>query len=165
MDREQMRLKTACFTGHRDIPAIEVKGVTERTERAIQRLYDKGVRFFGVGGALGYDTLAAEVLFRLRASYMLDIKIILVYPFDGFTDRWKPAQVANHETRLPFYDKVVRVADKPSREAYLARDRHLIDSSAYCIAYQTRDSGGTAYTTRYARSLGIDVYNVAEESL
>ena len=161
MDKEQMRLKTACFTGHRDMPTIEVNGITERTERAIQQLYAKGIRFFGVGGALGYDTLAADILFRLRASYMPDIKIILVYPFDGFTDRWKPAQKARYETRLPYYDKVVCIANAPSREAYLARDRHLVDGSAYCIAYQTRDSGGTAYTTRYAIEKGVEVINIA----
>lgn len=162
MEREHMRLKTACFTGHRDIPVIEAKGIMERTEYVIQQLYDeKGVRFWGVGGALGYDTLAADILFRLRASYMPDIKIILVYPFDGFTDRWKALQKANHEMRLPYYDKVVRVANAPSHEAYLARDRHLVDGSAYCIAYQTRDSGGTAYTIRYAKKCGVEVFNIA----
>ena len=162
MDKELIRQKTACFTGHRDIPANEVKGIEARTEHVIQQLYDKGVRYFGVGGALGYDTLAADVLFRLRGSYMPDIKIILVYPFDGFTSRWKPAEQARHDMRLPYYNKVVKVSEKPSKEAYLARDRHLVNGSAYCIAYQTRNTGGTAYTTKYARECGLEVYNIAE---
>ena len=162
MERATMRSKTACFTGHRELPQNKVKSIEVMTEATIQQLYDKSVRFFGVGGALGYDTLAADVLFRLRASYMSDIKIILVYPFDGFTDRWKPEQQARHKARLPFYDKVVCVSDKPSREAYLARDRHLVDGSTYCVAYQTKGVGGTAYTTRYAQEHGVEVYNIAK---
>ena len=161
MDRETMRNKTACFTGHRDIPEKDVKDITAKTEAIIRQLYKKGVCFFGVGGALGYDTIATDILFRLRASYLPDIKIILVYPFDGFTSRWRPEQQTRYEARLPFYDKIVKVAGAPSREAYLARDRHLVDGSAYCIAYQTRDTGGTAYTTKYARAHGVEVYNIA----
>ena len=61
----------------------------------------------------------------------------------------------------PQYDKVVCVAQRASREAYLERDRHLVDSSAYCIAYCTRNSGGTAYTVRYAHQQGVPVYNTA----
>lgn len=162
MDKAVIRAKTACFTGHRDLPEKETQAITERTKAAIQRLYMRGVRFFGVGGALGYDTIAADVLFQLRASYMPDIKVILVYPFDGFTAHWTTAQQVRHETRLPFYNKVVRIAERPSRDAYLARDRHLVNGSAYCIAYQTRNTGGTAYTVRYARKQGLIVYNIID---
>lgn len=40
------------------------------------------VCFFGVGGAIGYDMLAARVLFRLKETGFPNIKVILVYPFD-----------------------------------------------------------------------------------
>lgn len=162
MNREAMKSKTCCFTGHRDIPKEKTKMIEKRTEEAVRSLYEKGVRFFGIGGAVGYDTLAANLLFRLRASYMPDIKIILVYPFDGFTDRWTDEQQKHHNLVLPYYDKVVRVCNAPSKSAFLMRDRHLVDGSAYCVAYQTRDTGGTAYTTRYARQQGAEVINVAD---
>ena len=53
------------------------------------------------------------------------------------------------------------MAQWANREAYLERDRHLVNGSAYCIAYCTRDCGGTAYTLRYARQEGLKIYNVA----
>ena len=84
---------------------------------------------------------------------------VLVYPFDGFTGRWSDAQRAEYARLLPLYDKAVCVAQRASREAYLKRDRHLVDSSAHCIAYCTRNSGGTAYTVRYAYQQGVSVYN------
>ena len=162
MKAVELRKQTCCFTGHRDIPTDRTQEIAERTANEIRRLIvHYGVRFFGVGGAIGYDMLAARVLFRLRETEFPNIKVILVYPFDGFTDRWSLAQIADHERLLPKYDKVVCVCDRSSREAYLTRDRHLVDGSAYCIAYCVRNYGGTAYTVRYARQQGLDVMNVA----
>ena len=114
-----------------------------------------------MGGAIGYDTEAAKLLFRLRATNYPQIKVILVYPFEGFTSRWSDVQQAEYVRLLQQYDKAVCVAQRASREAYLTRDRHLVDGSAYCITYCTRDSGGTAYTLRYARQEGLKIYNVA----
>ena len=110
-----------------------------------------------------YDTLAAKVLFQLREREYPHIKIILVYPFKGFTNRWTAVQQAEYERLLPQYNKVVCVSDRASREAYLARDRHLVDNSAYCISYCTRESGGTAYTVRYAKRRGVEVRNVFDK--
>ena len=157
-----LRQRTCCFTGHREIPAKDLPSILRRTEQAIRQLIEQGVVFFGVGGAIGYDTEAAKLLFRLSATDYPQIKVILVYPFEGFTSRWSDEQREEYARLLPQYDKAVCVAQSASREAYLARDRHLVDGSAYCIAYCTRNSGGTAYTLRYAMDKGVEIYNVAE---
>ena len=156
-----LRQRTCCFTGHRVIPEKDLPGILERTERAVRRLIEHGVVFFGVGGAIGYDTEAAKLLFRLRTTDYPQIKVILVYPFEGFTSRWSDEQRAEYARLLPQYDKAVCVAQRASREAYLERDRHLVDGSAYCIAYCTRNRGGTAYTVRYAHQQGVTVFNTA----
>lgn len=157
----ELREKTCCFTGHRELPIGKAQEIAERTANEIRRLVvNNGIRFFGVGGAIGYDTLAAKVLFQLREKEFPYIKVILVYPFDGFTSRWAPDQKAEYKRLLPKYNKVVCVCDRPSQEAYLTRDRYLVDGSAYCIAYCTRNYGGTAYTVRYARQQSLDVRNI-----
>lgn len=161
MNAAELRNRTCCFTGHRELPRNNIPEIEKRTADEIRRLVTNcGVRFFGVGGAIGYDTLAAEVLFRLRDQEFSNIKVILVYPFDGFTDRWTREQKEDYRKRYPQYDKVVCACDRPSREAYLIRNRHLVDGSAYCIGYCTRNYGGTAYTFRYARQQGVAVCNV-----
>ena len=158
-----LRQRTCCFTGHRAIPEKDLPGILDRTEQTVRRLIEQGVIFFGVGGAIGYDTETAKLLFRLRATDYPQIKGILVYPFEGFTSRWNDKQRAEYARLLPQYDKAVCVAQRASREAYLERDRHLVDGSAYCIAYCTRGSGGTAYTLRYAQQEGLKIYNVAQK--
>lgn len=163
MTAEQLRQRTCCFTGHRELPSEKKREIAERTAAAIRALIaDRGVRYFGVGGAIGYDTLAAELLFQIKEREFPFIKVILVCPFEGFTDRWTAEQQAAYERLLPKYDKVVCVCGRPSREAYLARDRHLVNGSAYCIAYCTRNTGGTAYTVRYAHQQRLTVRNLAE---
>ena len=171
-----MRERTCCFTGHRDIPADRLQMVMTGTEAKVRELISQGYRYFGIGGAMGYDTIVAEMLFRLREREYQDnlnfwvlplpeypeIKIILVYPFDGFISRWSDSQQATYARLLPMYDKRVCVCKSASREAYLARDRHLVDYSSACIAYCTRQTGGTAYTIRYAAARGVPVFNVGD---
>ena len=47
------------------------------------------------------------------------------------------------------------------RTQSLAEHSWDVDGSAYCIAHCTRNSGGTAYTLRYAQQEGLKIYNVA----
>lgn len=158
----ELRKKTCCLTGHRQIPPGRAEELAARTAEEIRALVvDRGVSFFGVGGAVGYDTLAAQVLFRLREREFAHIRVILVYPFDGFTHRWPDEQKRVYAGLLHRYDKVVCASDTPGKAAYLARDRRLVDGSAYCIAYCTRESGGTAYTVGYARGQGLEIRNIA----
>ena len=157
-----MKQETCCFTGHRDLSANLIPEIRRQTTKEIQTLItERHVRYFGVGGAIGYDTLAAEVLFELKRTYP-EIKVILVYPFEGFISRWSTDQRLAYAKLFPSFDKRVCVAKSASREAYLMRNRHLVDGSAYCIAYCTRSVGGTAYTLRYAKEQGLYIQNVAE---
>lgn len=162
MERWELRKRTCCLTGHRSIPPADVPALARRTAEEIRALVaGRGVSFFGVGGAVGYDTLAARVLFALREREFPQIRVILVYPFDGFTRRWPPEQQAEYHRLLGGYDKVVRACAAPGRAAYLERDRQLVDGSAFCIAYCTRSTGGTAYTVGYARRQGLEIRNLA----
>lgn len=162
MTASELRKQTCCFTGHRDLPVHKTGEIAANTAREVRSLIiNRGIRFFGVGGAIGYDTLAAQVLLGLRETVFPQIRVVLVYPFDGFTSLWTPQQKADYCSLLPKYDKIVCVSDTAGKQAYLARDRHLVDGSAYCISYCTRRNGGTAYTLRYAKSQGLEIHNIS----
>lgn len=152
---------TCCFTGHRNLPAAQEEEIWQRVCVYLEPLLEEGVRYFGVGGALGFDTLVAEKLLELRESRP-QIRIILVQPFQGYQSCWTPAQHARSAAVEARVDKVVVCCQTPSREAFLARDRHLVDGSSCCIAWCTRTTGGTAYTLRYAQKQGLKVWNVAQ---
>lgn len=154
-----MKTKTCCLTGHRDLPRI-LFPLKKRLTDAVCDCLDAGVCYFGVGGAVGFDTFAAEVLLDLRDTRFPQIRVIVVEPFPGYTARWTLAQCSKRQLLLSRYDKVVCLRNSPGREAYLARDRHLVDASSRCISYCNRSSGGTAYTVRYALRQGLRVDNL-----
>lgn len=158
-----MKEQTCCFTGHRTIPTDKMQEIIGKTEAKVRELIRGGYRCFMVGGAIGYDTLAAELLFRLRDVEHMGIRVILAYPFNGYTAHWSEEQKATYERLLPLYDERICVAEAASRGAYLQRDRYMVDASSMCIAYCTRQTGGTAYTIRYATKKGVPVINVAED--
>ena len=157
---KDLKSRTCCFTGHRRIPPEDAELIVQRAEECIRGLYERGVRFFRVGGAIGFDTMMAQLLFRLRDSGLSDIKVSLFFPFDGFTDGWTDEQKTLYAVLLPQYDDVLRVSDEAGREAYLARDRALVDGAAYCIAYCTRQRSGAAYTVRYALTKNVNVCRI-----
>lgn len=155
------RLYTCCFTGHRSLPPKKEEEIWQQVYICIEPLLKQGVRYFGVGGAQGFDTLVAEKLLELRKKNS-HLKIILVLPFRGYRAGWlqdwqiRAAQVERQA------NKVVYCSQTPSRAAFLMRDRHLVEESGYCIGYCTRTTGGTAYIMRYARNQGLQIWNVGE---
>lgn len=74
-----MKEKTCCFTGHRLLPKAEIPIIKTELKKAIIELINDGVVYFGTGGALGFDTIAAQTILNLKVDYP-QIKLILVLP-------------------------------------------------------------------------------------
>ena len=60
-----MKSRTACFTGHRELPTDDLPEISKHLEDTLATLIEQGYRYFGAGGALGFDTLAAQAVFSL----------------------------------------------------------------------------------------------------
>lgn len=152
--------KTCCFTGHRIIPPGEECKILIRVRHRLIPLIQSGVTYFGVGGALGFDTMMADMLLELKKENSR-MRIIEVLPFEGYRAKWTPEQQLHAKNLDRQMDKIVYVSKEPSRGAYLARDRHLVDGSRYCICYCNKPTGGTAFTVKYALERGLTVYNAS----
>ena len=122
---------------------------------------EQGYRYFGAGGALGFDTLAAQTVLELKSEYP-EIKLILVLPCKNQTRGWEQADIEEYEQLEAAADKVVYTSKAYYSGCMHKRNRHLVDYSSLCICYLTEQSGGTAYTVNYARSQGLKIINVAE---
>lgn len=156
-----LKEKTCCFTGHRDIPSGSYQLVVNKTEEMVESLIEKGYRYFGVGGALGFDTIAALTVLKFKEIY-LDVRLILVLPCRNQTRGWSSKDVRVYENIKQQADKVVYTSDEYTRDCMHKRNRHLVDNSSACIAYLTNNKGGTAYTVDYALKHYISVFNIAE---
>ena len=107
----QMKQHTAFFTGHRALPEGIQKELEERVERAVLQLAKRGVRFFGAGGARGFDMLAEETVLRLKRTNP-QIRLILVLPFRGQERYWREEEQRRYERIRRSADKVVTLYDR-----------------------------------------------------
>lgn len=155
-----MREKTACFTGHRKIPPESISELSQRLKNTLLRLIEEGYMYFGAGGALGFDTLAAQCVLSLKNQHP-HIKLILVLPCITQTKGWSENDIAIYEEIKSQADKVVYTSREYSRGCMFKRNRHLVDCSSVCVAYLTQKKGGTAYTVNYAKEHGLTFYNIA----
>ena len=155
--------KTACcFTGHRKIPTDAIGGIRERLKREIERLYtENGVAVFYAGGAIGFDALASEAVIERREVHP-DIRLVIVMPHKGWAKRWSAEEKAQHEHIKSSADELICLAEHYYRGCMQRRNRYMVDRSSVCICYLTKDTGGTAYTVRYARKQGLSVTNLVK---
>ena len=91
-----MESRTACFTGHRELPTDNLPEISKHLKDTLVTLIEQGYRYFGAGGALGFDTLATQVVLRLRERYP-QIRLILVLPCFNQIRRWQQADVDIYE--------------------------------------------------------------------
>ena len=94
------------LTGHRDIPSGANQRIFAKTEEMIESLIKKGYLYFGAGGALGFDTIAAFAVLKLKERYP-NIRLILVLPRLAQTRGWSREDVEIYEDIKSKADKVV----------------------------------------------------------
>ena len=156
-----MKEKTVCFTGHRTIPMLKKRKIEKKIKETLEALIDNGYCYFGAGGALGFDTIAALTVLGLKKKHP-EIKLILVLPCKNQTRGWEEKDVSVYESIMEQADKVVYTQEHYDRGCMFKRNRHLVDNSSVCVAYLTEEKGGTAYTVNYANQKGVKVINIAE---
>lgn len=154
--------QTCCFTGHRDIAPYTPDTVFEQTKAVVTLLVSKGFKYFGTGGALGFDTIAAQAVLSVKETHP-EVKLILVLPCENQTKYWKQQDIDVYNDIKSRADKVKVLAPHYYNGCMQKRNRHLVDFSSTCICFLTGHKGGTAYTVDYAKQKGLDIINVVEE--
>ena len=152
----EMKAITCCFTGHRQISPEIMPTLATELESVLLRLIGDGFRFFCAGGALGFDTLAAETVLQLRDQFP-QIRLILAIPCREQARGWSAASINRYEHILHRANEVIYTSEHYTRGCMQRRNRFMVDHSAVCVAYCTRSTGGSAYTLQYARKSGLHI--------
>lgn len=145
-----------CFTGHRysaDMGAELESRLCCEVETLINT---KGVTTFYSGGALGFDTLAAQCVLKLKGKYPF-IRLGLVLPCKNQAEKWNSADKRVYETVLQNADSVHYVSDEYTDTCMYKRNDYMVEHSKYCIGFLRRNSGGTHYTVGRAKRLGKEL--------
>ncbi len=156
------REHTVCFTGHRALNRQD-ENLVRQLEPLLEHLYLEGYRDFLCGGALGFDTVAAEHVIRLREKHP-DVRLIFCLPCADQSARWKRADCSKYERLLYLSDETRVLSPFYYDGCMQVRNTYMVDRSYLCIAYMARLHGGTLSTVRYAISQDVPVINIAVPS-
>ena len=144
------------------MPAERTEELRRRLKSGILYLRDNmGITTFYAGGALGFDSLAAEAVIAQREK-LKDIRLAIVMPCRDQAARWSAEQRTRYERINRAADEVICLAEHYYQGCMHERNRYMVDYSCVCICYLTERTGGTAYTVEYARSKGLKIFNLAK---
>lgn len=149
-----MKTYRCCFTGHRLISAADRPALIRDLRQTLAVFADSGVGEFICGGALGFDTLAAEEVLRLKQDFPR-LRLSLILPCRTQADRWTAAQRDTYNTILEKADEKEYLFDRYVDGCMQMRNRRMVDRADVCVAYYRGTPGGTAYTVNYAKEKGV----------
>lgn len=157
-----MKELSCCFSGHRSISYELGDQLSQRIRDGIQYLYDNmSITTYYAGGALGFDSLAAEAVIEQKKKQP-DIRLVIVIPCRSQAERWNAADKARYEKINNSADEIICLSEHYYRGCMHQRNRYMVDHSCACICYLTEPTGGTAYTVQYARERGLRIFNLAK---
>lgn len=149
-------MKNCSFTGHRKIPAYEKEALQKQLETVVRRLIDKGVRNFYTGGALGFDTMAAQCILKLKKEYT-SLKLTVLVPCPDQPNNWGSADREIYYDILVKSDKISYISDEYSPECMRKRNDALVENADCVVCFLRKKGSGTSYTVRKAAENGLKI--------
>lgn len=150
------------FTGHRPPKAgltysHDAEGDWEAVSRVMNWATDwpDAIHHFIVGGALGFDTLAA------RAAMGVGLPYVVYVPFVGQSSVWPASAQARYQLMLDNADGVNIVCEGGySPEKMQIRNMAMVNDADVMVAWWDGSPGGTSNCVQYAQQRGIKVINL-----
>ena len=152
-------VKACSFTGHRQIEDPHLISLPGLWDRAINYVYGEGCRDFYLGGAVGFDTLAAQRVLIFRMTHP-DVRLNLILPCINQAKGWNGEQQEMYLYILSEADNVEYVSEIYTRGCMQRRNRRLAQLCDVMIAYVSRGNSGASQTVRLATEAGKTVYNL-----
>lgn len=154
---------TACFTGHRDLPADIIPRVKSGLASVIANVAKEGYDRFICGGALGFDTLAAQAVLEHKKEHP-EVQLLIAVPCKTQSNGWSTKDQEIYRQIISEANEVRILAEKYTRGCMQTRNIFMVDRSSLCIAWLTSmNGGGTMNTVKYALKQSVRVINVAME--
>lgn len=122
-------------------------------------LYDQGMRQFITGGAVGFDTIAAEQIIQLRNTHP-EVRLIIATPFPNQESKYHPADQKRYHNTIASADEVHHVSQTYHAKAYLDRNKYMLLRSSRLVCYYDGQRGGTMYTVNRAIEMGHEIINL-----
>ena len=143
------------FTGHRtyDGSANDILMAT------IRELYFEGAHHFRVGMAEGFDLAAGEAVVSLMQEHH-DIILEACIPWPTFNARFSTTDQQRYNNILTQATIIRYSGEAYHPTIFHHRNDMLIEEANIIVAWWNGGSGGTGYTVKRAKKLGINIINL-----
>lgn len=164
-----MNLKSCAITGHRPTrfkfkykeDTAGCKRLKKRLRDQFTQLYEQGVRRFYVGGALGVDLWAGEILLRMKELPEYgELNLQLVLPCEGHDYRWDERSKKRMAFLREHSTATIIVSNGLSPEDFRKRNEYMVDHADVLVAVYDNDRSirsGTGMTVNYAKKKGLPI--------
>ena len=126
------------------ISGLDHDALQKRLLKVIPALYAEGYTLFLCGGALGFDTLAAQAVLQCRESRL-----------------WNKKDQAIYQELLQHADEAIWLSDAYYQGCMMMRNKYLVEHSSLCVCYYINKKGGTSFTVAYALYQDLNIINLA----
>jgi len=166
-----MEWKSCAVTGHR--PArfkwkynendTGCKLLKRQLREQFVSLYEKGTHRFYIGGALGVDLWAGEILLQMKEQpEYKDLEMVVALPFDGHDVGWYEQSRSRLRNLLNHSSETVAVGSGHEAPAvcYKRRNYFMVDHADCLLAVYDNDRSirsGTGMTVNYAKKKRIPI--------
>ena len=100
----------------------DCKRIKRRMEEQFSLLYQKGVHHFIVGGTLGVDMWAGEILLAMKEkSEFSEIKLTIALPFEGYDVDWDRVS-RERKNQIQKQAEVLVIGKEPGTPSYTKRN-------------------------------------------
>ena len=159
--------KTCCFSGHRkqhvdfsfEENSSKLFKLSLKLENTVEQVINCGVDTFLCGMALGFDTLCAKTILKLKGKYK-KIKLICVLPCRNQEELWEEYEKNRYRHILSKSDWVICNYDNYFDGCNQIRDDFMVDNSSCLICFFNGRTGGTSYTLSKAKEKGLKIFLV-----
>jgi len=135
------------FTGHRTL----AEDFNQKNfEKVLSQLVKQGVSTFYCGMAVGFDTLAAEAVIKLKKKYPA-LKLVACIPCVDQDKFFSPSQKEKYAKLIALADEKTTLFQRYTPGCMQARNRYMADAADILVAHLYKNEGGTAYTVDYFR--------------
>lgn len=146
--------KGCSVTGHRKFPVDKVDYVKEELRKEVLFAVNDGYTYFISGMAESVDLYFAEIVIEIRNENP-GITLEAAIPYR----KWLDKKDKNFQRLIKLCDTVtVNSETYTGKGVFMTRNMYMVNNSERVIAvYDGRESGGTAFTIRHARTQGKEL--------
>lgn len=154
-------IKTAFFTGHRAIDKHTEEQIAFVLDHLLKTMVNSGITKFYAGGALGFDTIAALAVLRLKTNFP-EVSLELILPCRDQSKLWSAADASVYEYILNNADRVEYIASSYNSICMHERNNRLVELGDIGVAFLEHSGGGTSYTVNHALKNDKEIINVSD---